>query len=138
MAFAALLTSLFPLHIQPYVELYVHWRFFTDALVFGFWHGLVPVFYAHLNLLSLTVSFMLVTTVFPFYATFCCVFKTGNATSCLTQHFTGLRNANATRDMLHMHEAIKTIAFDLVPADWLQVSGAKNNQTIFAQTRHEL
>ena len=122
--------------LMAFADVYVlcNW-FFIDAFVFVFWHGLVPGLYAHLNLLSLLVSLMLVTTVFPFYATFSCVFGTWDTTSCLTQHF---RDANATRDMLHMHETIKTIAFDLVSADWLQVSGAKNNQTMFAQTRHEL
>ena len=137
MVLVSIIASFFNAQAQPVVELYLYASLFFEAWVCLLYEGFIPVMYALLNFFSMSVSVMVITTLFPLFGTFSCLFETANFTACAIHLESMLQNANVTNDVRQLHGVMMAAASDVFRADWLQVSGAKTNQTLLAHMGYE-
>lgn len=108
---------------------FIFMSLFFETIICIIKQGFVPVFYAHMHLLSLTVAFMIITTIYPFFDTFNCVTKNNNITACVIEQILLLGSANATKEILHLNNVMETYAIDFVHTKWASVHWEKNNVT---------
>jgi hypothetical protein len=137
MVLVSIIASFFNAQAQPVVELYLHASLFFEAWVCLFYEGFIPVMYALLNFFSMSVSVMVITTLFPLFGTFSCLFETANITACAIHHVSMFQNANVTNDVRQLHGVMMAAASDVFRAGWLQKKKKKNNQTLLAHMGYE-
>ena len=76
-----------------------------EVLMLLMTHGMIPLLYANAKVLSLTLSFTLITTVYPFHNTALCLWDSNKWSTCLDTLM--VRRGNITHDILALDDKIQ-------------------------------
>ena len=93
-----------------------------DAFVVVFTEGILPLVYANVRLMSLTLSFMIITVIYPFHGLATCVLR-GHGLDCVETIFNRAARGNISFHLLALDRTIQSAVLNVTHGAIERASG---------------